>query len=66
MSAAPHFTDGANIGYVNHLLFSVSEDPVWGAPVVRPRCLVGQADSAAGYLAVSALCPQRWLAAALC
>ena len=40
VSAAPHFTDGVNIGYVNHLLFSVSEDPVWGTPVVRPRCLV--------------------------
>ena len=41
VSAAPHFTDGVNIGYVNHLLFSVSEDPVWGTPVVRPRCLGG-------------------------
>jgi hypothetical protein len=41
VSAAPHFTDGVNIGYVNHLLFSVSEDLDWGAPVVQPRCLVG-------------------------
>ena len=32
------FKDGCNIDYVNYLLFSVTEDPVWGLSMVRPRC----------------------------
>ena len=39
--AAPDFRDAVDIDYVNHLLFSVVADPVYGPPMVRPRCLVG-------------------------
>jgi len=34
------FHSAVNIDYVNHLLFSVEHDSIWGAPMVRPRCYI--------------------------
>ena len=39
-----NFKCGVNIDFVNHLLFSVEASPVWGAPLVLPRCFIGRGE----------------------
>ena len=35
------FKSAVNIDFVNYLLFSVVPDPIWGPPLVQPRCYKG-------------------------